>query len=262
MTSQSQWSRTIGLIIMNALLLVSCAKESKLATAPGTTAAGTTSTTAVLSSTANVDLRLDSASAFATYSTYYDFYSPYAQIFPKTSNPTNMKLGVSLVSDQGAGNYSGRYSGKVVIAYNWVDSAGVTQYQESVFENFHQQNPEIYKAYDNGTFMDEYNRFFTFGGSRAFTGFFGDYYGAIVLVVGGSAITDAGVDTGNLYGSVYFRNFGRSLALNPSTRKCWFIYADPYSCNSSVVKNKSGLVPDGYIKLGTFINLPKSSAFK
>lgn len=258
--------KKVPLLLITSLLF-GCAKETKTSSA-GAAGTGTTSTTSVLSTLPQVTLKLVSSTAFAAYSTYYNYYSPFNQVAPATTNPTDLKLGVKLTSDQGVGGYGGRYSGQVVIGYNYVDTNGVTQYQESVFKAEHVQNPSIDQGRDNGTWRDEFNRFFKSYGNNAFSGFFSDPYGAIVFVVEGSTISNTGVETGLLYGSIYFRNYEASSSpLNPSARMspyrtCWFIYTGPFNCNSESVKSKSSIVPDGYTKLATFSNLPKTDAFK
>lgn len=169
------------------------------------------------------------------------------------NNPTNVKINVNLVDVGGS-----RFGGQVKIAY---DDAG--QHYEGYFVAGTGKNEE-YSSYDTnrdvGLYHAQYN--YWFNGSKNFTGYFQDSYGAIVLVIDNVLNQGDGQSSATVSGSIWFKNFTQSMAPQGSERYCWFIYKGPYNCRSTTVMDKSNAYPsDGYRRLGTFTGLSRSKAF-
>ncbi|MBO9665515.1 MAG: hypothetical protein J7501_01710 [Bdellovibrio sp.] len=196
-------------------------------------------------------------------------YSNEATFTPVSINEMNMYVGTHPMNDpqnfklklqlQDVGN--GRYAGTVNLSYT---DTGV--YYNGTFTADAGRNQSLSGLKDNNTLVAEYNRWFTYNGKAAFTGFFQDTYGAIVVVVDNVVNQGDGQGGSIIKGSVYWKNFAQMPAghIGQSPyRSCWFIYNGPWNCRSSSVINKSSTVPsDGYRKLGTFSGMSKSAAFQ
>lgn len=179
--------------------------------------------------------------------------------------PSNFKVTVDTQRDSG-----GHYYGQVRIAY---DDTGV--HYEAVFDSGSGANPNIGNDYADGPFdgkfgwkQNSYN--YWLPGNAQFSGFFSDAYGAVVLVIEGNSSTNQGDGQGGettLKGSIWYKNFPTSYAPQSPYYKCWFITNGPYNCRSAALtgssKSSAALEPsDTYRKLGTFIGLSRSQAFK
>lgn len=249
-------SKLILVLATLALLGVGCAKEQKTADttvvtppvvnptypvgAPPGQGAGTAGDSWAYGNT--VAFQPDSLEIFNTYVGTHPL-----------NNPSNVKLNVNLVDVGG-----GHFGGQVKLAY---DDAG--QHYEGYFVAGTGKN-ESYTSMgtnrDVGLYHAQYNTWF--GGGKNFTGFFQDAYGAVVLVI--DNVVSQGDAQGASYvsGSLWFKNFTKTMAPQGSERYCWFIYSGPYDCRSTTVINKSNAYPsDGYRRLGTFTGLSKSKAF-
>jgi len=181
-----------------------------------------------------------------------EIFNTYAATHP-LNNPTNVRINVNLVDVGG-----GHFGGQVKLAY---EDAG--KYYEGYFAAGTGKNQSFTSSgtsKDNGLYHAQYNTWFEGGGK--FSGYFQDAYGAVVLVI--DSVVSEGDAQGNAYvsGSLWFKNFTKSMAPQGSERYCWFIYAGPYNCRSETVMSKSNVYPsDGYRRLGTFTGLTKSKAF-
>lgn len=171
--------------------------------------------------------------------------------------PTNFKVTVDLTKDG-----SNLYSGQIHIMY---DDNGY--HYDGVFDSGNATNPELeYSPYNGSAGWKEHSYNFWMNGT-VFTGYFQDAYGAIILVVDGTSTTNSGDGQGGeamLSGSVWYRNFAQSQAPQGPMRKCWYITAGPYNCQSAIMASKSAANPypsDTYKKLGTFSGLSRSQAF-
>ncbi|MGZ3744178.1 MAG: hypothetical protein ACXWRA_10045 [Pseudobdellovibrionaceae bacterium] len=181
-----------------------------------------------------------------------DIFNTYVGTHP-LNNPTNVKLNVNVVDVGG-----GHFGGQVKIAY---DDAG--QHYEGYFvagTGTNQSYPSYGTNQDVGLYHAQYNYWFNNG--KNFSGYFQDAYGAIVLVI--DSVMNQADAQGSAYvgGSIWFKNFAKTLAPQGTERYCWFIYSGPYDCRSVTVMDKSNPLPsDGYRRLGTFTGLSKSKAF-
>ncbi len=185
--------------------------------------------------------------------TSFSLFNSYVGTHP-LNNPKDFKLAVNL---NNAGGF--HYYGNIKISY--VDNGQTFQGSFDVGSGV---NSTYSHGLDNGILESQYNYWYNSNGKVVFSGFFQDSYGSIVLVI--DSTVDQGDGQGGSYvgGSVYFKNFAQSMALQSSDRKCWFIYVGPYNCRSTDVINKSGLYPteaEGYRKLGTFSGMSKKKAF-
>lgn len=170
------------------------------------------------------------------------------------NGPTDIKINVKLVD-----NGNGRYGGAIKIFYK---DAG--EYHEGIFYSGDGVN-QPFPSYSQNDYQAEaeYNRWFILGGKKAFTGFFQDQWGAIVLVIDSTLNQGDAQGTSQVSGSVWYKNFRTEFSTQGPMRKCWFISLGPYDCRSPSVISKTSLTPDGgYRKLGTFGGLVKSEAFQ
>jgi hypothetical protein len=181
-----------------------------------------------------------------------EIFNTYVGTHP-LNNPSNVKLNVNVVDVGG-----GKFGGQVKIAY---DDAG--QHYEGYFVAGTGKN-QSYTSMDTnsdvGLYHAEYNYWFDNG--RKFSGYFQDAYGAIVLVI--DNVTNQGDAQGATFvsGSIWFKNFTKSMAPQGTERYCWFIYDGPYNCRSQTVMDKSNVYPsNSYRRLGTFTGLSRSKAF-
>jgi hypothetical protein len=167
--------------------------------------------------------------------------------------PTNMKINVNVI-DVG----DGRFGGQVKLAY---DSAGV--HHEGYFVAGTGRNQYFPNNNTNtfiGWYQAEFNRWLN---GTIFSGYFQDSLGAVVLV-----IDDIGPNLGDgqgsttVTGSLWFRNFPPTYAVQGPMSYCWYITAGPYQCMSPNVNAKVTPYPsDTYQKLGTFTGLSRAKAF-
>lgn len=196
----------------------------------------------------------------------FSIFNAYVGSHPINS-PKNIKINVDLKD-----NGELRYYGAIRISY---EDNGQTNV--GTFESGEGKNQAISGGRDNGVMESVYNYWFSKDGKTVFSGFFQDRNGSIVLVIDNSA--DQGDGQGSTYvsGSVYFKNFPQSSAVQSQYRKCWFIYPTPFpgtyagpydqtvhDCRSGTVMTKSALYPttaEGYRKLGTFSGLKRATAF-
>lgn len=158
------------------------------------------------------------------------------------------KVNVNLVQ---SGN---TYGGTVSVGYNDCTYGNCQAYQ-GTFTSGRSAN------------LDPYNVFFTFNGRTVFHGFFEDYLGGLILVI--NTRTDSnfgdGVSNQKVGGSVWFRNFGATYAPHPPTY-CWFVSLGPYDCRSwpngnGVNTTQADIPNNGYVQLGTFVDLNLTAAF-
>ena len=174
------------------------------------------------------------------------------------TNPTNVQMTMS-VYNSGAG-----YAGNVTISYTDTNGSHATTLSTTHPSYTSTSNAE-YNVWLNAT---------------QWHGFFQDLYGAIVVVIDHSTSTGDG-SVGNLGGSVYFQNFGKSGVQGP-LRMCWQIdpvggaSTTPYDCRtfltsfadgampvttSSLYPNNQGQGRPAYAQLGTFEGLSQTAAF-
>ncbi len=168
------------------------------------------------------------------------------------NNPSNFKLSVNL-----SNNGQDMFSGNVKLSY--YDNG--YRYEGS-FNADNAANVKMYDMKDSGVNDSAYNRWFTLGGKKVFSGFFEDNYGSIVLII--DNVVNQGDGQGGSYvsGQIWYRNFAQSYAPKSPYRSCWFVYTGPYACRSAAVINKTSLYPtDSYRKLGSFTGLVRSSSF-
>lgn len=181
-----------------------------------------------------------------------EIFNTYVGTHP-LNNPSNVKLNVNLID---VGN--GKFGGQVKLAY---DDAG--QHYEGYFvagTGKNQSFPSMSTNRDVGLFHAEYN--YWFANNTKFSGYFQDAYGAVVLVI--DNVVNQGDAQGSAYvsGSLWFKNFTKTMAPQGTERYCWFIYDGPYNCRSQTVMDKSNVYPsNSYRRLGTFTGLSKSKAF-
>lgn len=116
---------------------------------------------------------------------------------------------------------------------------------------------------------NKYNVWFNKFGQKAWHGFFEDYMGAIVVVVDGvSQLNDGVQSTDTVSGSVWFKNFRADAVYRPHPQTyCWFVAGGPYDCRAWTVGHGVDTDADvypgsGYIRLGTFTNMPATAAFE
>lgn len=246
-------NKLIALITILALTGVGCSKKSSntdvapIATAgaagvvPGVPVGQIGTPTVAYGSGATVD--------FVPAS--FEEYNSFVATHPLNA-PTNFKVNVNM-RDMGGG----RYAGKLMLSYD-----DVGRHYSPVFETGESLNQDL----DYGTYNNypeyAYNIWFTHQGRKAFSAYFQDSYGAVVLVI--DNYVDAGDAQGGglVTGSIWYKNFATSFATQGPARKCWFITLGPYQCGTAPIYNKSALYPaDGYRKLGTFGGMNKSQAF-
>ncbi len=181
-----------------------------------------------------------------------EIFNTYASTHPLNA-PSNVKLNVNVLDVGG-----GHFGGQVKLAY---DDAG--QHYEGYFVAGTGTNQE-FDSYntnkDVGLYHAQYNTWFN--GGKNFSGYFQDAYGAIVLVVDNVVNQGDGQGASFVSGSIWFKNFAKTMAPQGVERYCWFIYTGPYACRSTTVMDKSNPLPsDGYRRLGTFSGLSRSRAF-
>jgi len=181
-----------------------------------------------------------------------DIFNTYVASHP-LNNPTNVKLNVNLID---VGN--GKFAGQVKLAY---DDAG--QHYEGYFvagSGTNQSFSSMGTNRDVGLFHAEYN--YWFNNNTNFSGYFQDNYGAIVLVIDQIVNQGDGQSGAYVSGSVWFKNFTKTMAPQGTERYCWFIYDGPYNCRSQTVMDKSNVYPsNSYRRLGTFTGLSRLKAF-
>lgn len=169
------------------------------------------------------------------------------------NNPSNVKLNVNVVDVGG-----GRFGGQIKIAY---DDAG--QHYEGYFvagTGKNESYPSMGTNNDVGLYHAQYNTWFN--GGKNFSGYFQDSMGAIVLVIEDVVNQGDAQGSATVNGSIWFKNFTKSLVPQGTERYCWYIYRGPYDCRSTTVMDKSSPYPsDGYRRLGTFSGLSRSKAF-
>ncbi|MFM6929684.1 MAG: hypothetical protein ACKOX6_14545 [Bdellovibrio sp.] len=170
------------------------------------------------------------------------------------NDPQNFKVKVQLQQVE-----NGRYAGTVNISYT---DTGYSY--NGTFTAGAGRNASYKGLNDNNALEAEFNRWFTLSGRTAFTGFFQDSYGAIVLVIDNVVNQGDAQGTGDVVtGSVYYKNFAQSYTQQSPYRSCWYITNGPFNCRSTSVINKSSTVPnDGYRKLGTFSGISRAAAFQ
>ena len=170
------------------------------------------------------------------------------------NDPQNFKVKVQLQQVE-----NGRYAGTVNISYTDTGYA-----YNGTFTAGAGRNVSYKGLNDNNALESEFNRWFTLGGKTAFTGFFQDSYGAIVLVIDNVVNQGDGQGSSDVVtGSIYYKNFAQSYAQQSPYRSCWYITNGPYNCRSTTVINKSSTTPsDGYRKLGTFSGISRAAAFQ
>lgn len=249
-------SKLILVLATLALIGVGCAKETK-------TADTTVVTPPVVNPTYPVGAPPGQGAGSAGDSWAYgntvaftpdslEIFNTYVGTHP-LNNPSNVKLNVNLVDVGG-----GHFGGQVKLAY---DDAG--QHYEGYFvagTGKNQSYTSMGTNRDVGLYHAQYNTWMTSG--TQFAGFFQDAYGAVVLVI--DKVVSQGDAQGASYvsGSLWFKNFTKTMAPQGTERYCWFIYNGPYDCRSTTIINKSNVYPsDGYRRLGTFTGLSKSKAF-
>lgn len=168
------------------------------------------------------------------------------------NDPSGYKLNIKLTQISDTVLF---FSGTIKLGYydnsNWY---------QGVFEAGSGKNTSCSNCKDNDQYEARYNYFYNVSGKKIFTGFFQDKYGAIVLVLEPVASGSDG-ESGLFKGTVFYKNFAQSLVAQSSYRKCWDIYAGPYTCTSSSVSGKSSYTSiDGYTKLGTVTGVDLSLA--
>ncbi|MGE5084781.1 MAG: hypothetical protein ACM3MG_00670 [Bacillota bacterium] len=170
------------------------------------------------------------------------------------NDPQNFKVKVQLQQVE-----NGRYAGTVNISYTDTGYA-----YNGTFTAGAGRNVSYSGLNDNNALESEFNRWFTLNGQTAFSGFFQDSYGAIVLVIDNVVNQGDAQGTGDVItGSIYYKNFAQSYAQQSPYRSCWYITNGPYNCRSTSVINKSSTVPsDGYRKLGTFSGISRAASFQ
>lgn len=178
-------------------------------------------------------------------------FNSYVAIRP-LNNPTDFRLSIQL-----ANNGSDQFYGTVKLSY--ID-AGYRY--TGTFKADNAKNVDMYAMKDAGTHDAAYNRWFTLGGKKVFSGFFEDNYGSIVVIIDNVVNQNDGQGGSVVSGQVWYRNFAQSYAPKSPYRSCWFVYQGPYYCRSAAVINKTSLYPtDTYRKLGSFTGLIKNQAF-
>lgn len=181
-----------------------------------------------------------------------DIFNTYVGTHP-LNNPSNVKINVNVIDVGG-----GHFGGQVKLAY---DDAG--QHYEGYFvagTGTNQSFPSMGTNRDVGLYHAQYNTWFN--GGKNFTGYFQDQYGAVVLVIDNVVNLGDAQSGSYVSGSLWFKNFAKTMAPQGTERYCWFIYSGPYDCRSTTVMDKSNALPsDGYRRLGTFTGLTRSKAF-
>lgn len=243
-------------MIASSLFTVGCSKGSSgstIATTPTTILNGTNGTLLTPSGQIPVASQYSTVNSIDFVPVNFQEFSWYVATHPLNA-PTNIKINIGL-----ADNGNGRYGGDIRISYT--DNGN---YEEGLFHSGTSTN-QSFPSYSNndGQAEAEYNTWFLISGKKAFTGFFQDNYGAIVLVIDSSVNQGDGQGNSLVNGSVWYKNFAQSFATQGPMRKCWFITLGPYDCRAPSVINKTALTPDGgYRKLGTFSGLVKAAAFQ
>jgi hypothetical protein len=173
--------------------------------------------------------------------------------------PSNFALHVNLIDNGG-----GQFGGNINITY--LDNGlWNTSNQQTGTGTVQISGHNWYNGLDNAAF----NKWFTYGNSQVFHGFFQDGIGALVLVLDKTdAGTGDGLSSGSYSGSVWFKNFVNPANATQSADMCWFIEVGPFDCQTFMVGGKvsttSALYPstgDGYQRLGTFTGLNIKTAF-
>lgn len=178
-------------------------------------------------------------------------FNSYVAIRP-LNNPSDFRLSVQL-----SNNGADQFYGTVKISY--LDSG---YRYTGTFTADNANNVSMYAMKDGGTHDAAFNRWFTLGGKKVFSGFFEDNYGAIVLIIDNVVNQNDGQGGTYVSGQVWYRNFAQSYAPKSPYRSCWFVYTGPYFCRSAAVTDKTSLYPtDYYRKLGSFSGLIRSQAF-
>lgn len=178
-------------------------------------------------------------------------FNSYVAIRP-LNNPTDFKLSVNLSNDG-----RNQFYGQLKISY--LDNG---YRYEGTFNADNALNVKMYDMKDSGVSDAAFNRWFTLGGKKVFSGFFEDNYGSIVLIIDDVVNQGDGQGSSNISGQVWYRNFAQSFAPKSTYRSCWFVYTGPYACRSVAVTDKTSLYPtDTYRKLGSFNGLIQNQAF-
>jgi hypothetical protein len=139
---------------------------------------------------------------------------------------------------------------------------------------------------DNNTQNHKYNLLTTdypeMRGNVGYHGFFEDtrvprlvpptpyqplFGGAVILVIDSTNDSGDGQGPTSANGSIWFKNYVGNYPMGPLPyTNCWFISSGPYDCrawkSNGKVNTKASIYPDnGYVKLGSFINLDIKKAF-
>lgn len=238
--------------INNATLVVLISGFAALTVGCGSSSSSLSSTTAAISSTGLGSTTISSNTAtFVPVSTAQ--MEDYAE--QSLSTPTNVQISVSLQDVSGTGIYGGTV--QLTYVSNGVQHTGTF----SAGTGINYYDPTLN---NNGQYEAQFNSWFTsqVSGSAAFTGFFQDDYGSIVLVVD-SVVSDGDAQGDALMsGYIYYKNFSMvaGQAEQSPYRECWFISAGPYNCQDSNIMNKVWPYPaSGYQELGYFTGLSKSA---
>lgn len=130
----------------------------------------------------------------------------------------------------------------------------------------------------SGTTNEQYNGWYNIGGKSVWKGFFQDQYGAIVVVLEDSGLTQGdGQPSTMLKGSVFFQNFYESpyqAGYQGPLKMCWEISRGPYDCRTFLVGDTVNMLKSlypasndygtnrtfGYEKLGDFDGLNRTAA--
>lgn len=233
----------------NATLVVLISGFAVLTVGCGSSSSSLSSTAASLTSTSTPTTTTSNQANFVPVSTaVMENYAEQSLV-----GPTNVSITVS-VQDVGGGIFGG----SVVLSYldNGVQHTGTFYAGTGV--NYYDST-----LLNNNQYQAQYNSWFTnpINGGQAFTGFFQDPYGAIVLVVDSVVADGDGQGNATMSGYIYYKNFTIvSDAVQSPYRQCWFISAGPYNCEDSNIINKNWPYPaSGYTELGYFTTLNKTA---
>lgn len=176
-------------------------------------------------------------------------------------NPQNLRIGM-VVGDEGNGGYGGEV---------WVSFEDNGRTRSAVLSTSHPHYTGVSDSSKNVWFQNPAN------GETVWHGLFQDVYGSVVVVIDDALNLGDGSPSELVGGSIWFQNFGYTMAPQGPMKMCWQISIGPYDCRTFLVGSKvvttSSLYPttygDGdnsiparkpYVKLGEFYGMPRAAA--
>jgi hypothetical protein len=272
-----------ALMVVMMLFGIGCAKENSASIAPGPIDPGAvTPTTGGNNGGGNRDTDVDrndpqwteGGTAALISIDDWVFRNMYAVTRP-LNNPTDLRISVK-VGDNG----SGKYPGRVLISF--LDNG---QYSTARFVTQNATIPSGVSHGHTGKNHAEYNRWFAYGGSQVYRGFYEDDKGAVLLIIDGSTSQGDGGGSAELSGEIWIKNYGVVPVNNYDQREipCWFVEGGPYECRTYLTDREtvatSGALyptqstywygtdwipseaPRGWRRLARFQGLSRSRAF-